>query len=230
MPHHGAAIPCGTSRAPGKRIRPPWIPCRMKSLAELRARLDIIDRELLQLVAERQSLGKQIAEVKRSAGQGNARFPPRTRGVAQGAPGRRSARGLARAGRIAAAIADSRVAYDPGAGSRRGAGTRHRPSRAGDRRPRQDGALDGRLHGDAGFHGDHRRSVRRSPGLRMRRRLAAIRPAARHHRRCHADQDRERRAGAAGRRANRPASSSTSARSRLRCAAGSTGCVRPGAM
>ena len=41
----------------------------MKSLEELRARLDVIDHELLQLVAERQSLGKQIAEVKRSAGQ-----------------------------------------------------------------------------------------------------------------------------------------------------------------
>ncbi len=41
----------------------------MKSLEELRARLDVIDRELLQLVAERQTLGKQIAEVKRSAGQ-----------------------------------------------------------------------------------------------------------------------------------------------------------------
>jgi chorismate mutase/prephenate dehydrogenase len=41
----------------------------MKSLADLRARLDVIDHELLQLVAERQSLGKQIAEVKRAAGQ-----------------------------------------------------------------------------------------------------------------------------------------------------------------
>src|SRR5512137_1006547 len=41
----------------------------MKSLAELRARLDVIDRELLALVAERQSLGRQIAEVKRSVGQ-----------------------------------------------------------------------------------------------------------------------------------------------------------------
>ena len=41
----------------------------MKSLEELRARLDVIDRELLQLVAERQTLGRQIAEVKRSSGQ-----------------------------------------------------------------------------------------------------------------------------------------------------------------
>ena len=41
----------------------------MKSLEELRARLDVIDRELLQLVAERQSLGSQIAAVKRATGQ-----------------------------------------------------------------------------------------------------------------------------------------------------------------
>src|SRR5512135_1703987 len=41
----------------------------MKSLEELRARLDVIDRELLELVAERQALGRQIAEVKRAVGQ-----------------------------------------------------------------------------------------------------------------------------------------------------------------
>ena len=41
----------------------------MKSLEELRARLDVIDRDLLALVAERQSIGSQIAEVKRSTGQ-----------------------------------------------------------------------------------------------------------------------------------------------------------------
>jgi chorismate mutase/prephenate dehydrogenase len=41
----------------------------MKTLEELRARLDLIDRELLALVAERQALGRQIAEVKRSHGQ-----------------------------------------------------------------------------------------------------------------------------------------------------------------
>ncbi len=46
----------------------------MKSLAELRARLDVIDHEVLQLVAERQALGKQIAEVKRSAGQATRDF------------------------------------------------------------------------------------------------------------------------------------------------------------
>jgi chorismate mutase/prephenate dehydrogenase len=41
----------------------------MKSLEELRARLDVIDRGLLELVAERQSLGSQIAAVKRATGQ-----------------------------------------------------------------------------------------------------------------------------------------------------------------
>jgi chorismate mutase/prephenate dehydrogenase len=42
----------------------------MKSLEELRARLDVIDRQLIELVAERQSLGGQIAAVKRATGQG----------------------------------------------------------------------------------------------------------------------------------------------------------------
>jgi chorismate mutase/prephenate dehydrogenase len=41
----------------------------MKSLEELRARLDVIDRELLERVAERQALGAQIAAVKRATGQ-----------------------------------------------------------------------------------------------------------------------------------------------------------------
>ncbi|HET9695160.1 MAG TPA: prephenate dehydrogenase/arogenate dehydrogenase family protein [Steroidobacteraceae bacterium] len=41
----------------------------MKSLEELRARLDVIDRELLERVAERQALGSQIAAVKRATGQ-----------------------------------------------------------------------------------------------------------------------------------------------------------------
>ncbi len=41
----------------------------MKSLDELRARLDDLDRELLQLVAERQVISGQIAEVKRATGQ-----------------------------------------------------------------------------------------------------------------------------------------------------------------
>jgi chorismate mutase/prephenate dehydrogenase len=46
----------------------------MKSLEELRARLDVIDRELLQLVAERQALGSQIAAVKRATGQSTRDF------------------------------------------------------------------------------------------------------------------------------------------------------------
>jgi chorismate mutase/prephenate dehydrogenase len=41
----------------------------MTSLEELRARLDLIDRQLLELVAERQALGSQIAAVKRATGQ-----------------------------------------------------------------------------------------------------------------------------------------------------------------
>jgi chorismate mutase/prephenate dehydrogenase len=46
----------------------------MKSLEELRARLDVIDRELLERVAERQALGGQIAAVKRSTGQSTRDF------------------------------------------------------------------------------------------------------------------------------------------------------------
>src|SRR5512137_2611631 len=46
----------------------------MKSLEELRARLDVIDHELLKLVAERQALGSQIAAVKRTTGQSTRDF------------------------------------------------------------------------------------------------------------------------------------------------------------
>ena len=46
----------------------------MKSLEELRARLDVLDRELLQLVAERQSISTEIAAVKRATGQGTRDF------------------------------------------------------------------------------------------------------------------------------------------------------------
>jgi len=46
----------------------------MKPLAELRARLDVLDRELLQLVAERQAISSQIAAVKRATGQSTRDF------------------------------------------------------------------------------------------------------------------------------------------------------------
>jgi chorismate mutase/prephenate dehydrogenase len=46
----------------------------MKSLEELRARLDVLDRDLLALVAERQSISSQIAEVKRATGQSTRDF------------------------------------------------------------------------------------------------------------------------------------------------------------
>ena len=41
----------------------------MKSLEELRARLDVLDRQLLELVAERQAISTEIAAVKRATGQ-----------------------------------------------------------------------------------------------------------------------------------------------------------------
>ena len=46
----------------------------MKSLAELRARLDVLDRQILELVAERQLLGGEIAAVKRTTGQSTRDF------------------------------------------------------------------------------------------------------------------------------------------------------------
>ena len=46
----------------------------MKTLEELRARLDVLDRELLELVAERQSIGAEIAAVKRATGQSTRDF------------------------------------------------------------------------------------------------------------------------------------------------------------
>jgi chorismate mutase/prephenate dehydrogenase len=46
----------------------------MDSLEDLRARLDVLDRHLLELVAERQSLSTRIAEVKRATGQSTRDF------------------------------------------------------------------------------------------------------------------------------------------------------------
>jgi chorismate mutase/prephenate dehydrogenase len=46
----------------------------MPSLDELRARLDLLDRDLLELVAERQAISSQIAEVKRATGQSTRDF------------------------------------------------------------------------------------------------------------------------------------------------------------
>ena len=46
----------------------------MKSLEELRARLDVLDRHLLELVAERQSISTEIAAVKRATGQSTRDF------------------------------------------------------------------------------------------------------------------------------------------------------------
>jgi chorismate mutase/prephenate dehydrogenase len=46
----------------------------MDSLEDLRARLDVLDRQLLEIVAERQSLGTRIAEVKRATGQSTRDF------------------------------------------------------------------------------------------------------------------------------------------------------------
>jgi chorismate mutase/prephenate dehydrogenase len=46
----------------------------MRTLEELRARLDVLDRQLLEIVAERQSIGAEIAAVKRATGQSTRDF------------------------------------------------------------------------------------------------------------------------------------------------------------
>jgi len=46
----------------------------MRTLEELRARLDVLDRQLLELVAERQTIGTEIAAVKRATGQSTRDF------------------------------------------------------------------------------------------------------------------------------------------------------------
>src|SRR5512139_240815 len=46
----------------------------MKSLDELRARLDVLERQLLELVAERQAISTEIAAVKRATGQSTRDF------------------------------------------------------------------------------------------------------------------------------------------------------------
>ena len=46
----------------------------MKSLEDLRARLDVLDRQLLEIVAERQALSTEIAAVKRATGQSTRDF------------------------------------------------------------------------------------------------------------------------------------------------------------
>jgi chorismate mutase/prephenate dehydrogenase len=46
----------------------------MKSLEALRARLDVLDRQLLELVAERQAISTEVAAVKRATGQSTRDF------------------------------------------------------------------------------------------------------------------------------------------------------------
>ena len=53
----------------GKRPASHSLSGTMKSLEDLRAQLDVLDRRLLEIVAERQALGAEIAVVKRATGQ-----------------------------------------------------------------------------------------------------------------------------------------------------------------
>jgi len=60
---------CDNPRPTGKRDANNGERQFMKSLAELRARLDVLDHELLRIVAERQVISADIAAVKRATGQ-----------------------------------------------------------------------------------------------------------------------------------------------------------------
>ena len=42
------------------------------TLEEIRARLNVVDRQLLELIAERQALSKKVAEAKRAANPGSS--------------------------------------------------------------------------------------------------------------------------------------------------------------
>lgn len=66
----------------------------MKTLEDLRARLDVLDRQLLELVADRQALSAEIAAVKRATGQSTRDFA-REREVLLSARGDAAALGIA---------------------------------------------------------------------------------------------------------------------------------------
>ena len=78
----------------------------MRSLEKLRSSLDVLDRKLLELVAERQSLSAEIASVKRATGQPTRDFA-REREVLLRA--REAARSLGIAPALAAALLESLI-------------------------------------------------------------------------------------------------------------------------
>ena len=115
----------------------------MPALDDLRARLDVLDRNLLELVAERQVISSQIAEVKRATGQSTRDFG-RERDVLLKA--RRDAMELGVAPALAESILRALIRGSLTTQERvrvvaQGQGTGRTRSR--DRRPRQDGSLDG---------------------------------------------------------------------------------------
>ena len=146
------------------------------TLDELRRHLNGLDRRLLELIAERQRTGREIARVKRSTGQPTRDYGRERDVILAARANAPRARRAGRRGRGAHAPADPLLADDAGAGQRRGAGRRRRPAGAGDRRRRQDRRLVRAVPGLAGL----RRS--RSPtraGPAGRRHIADWRSSAR---------------------------------------------------
>lgn len=66
---------CGSRALPVKRLRPfHFASLLLKTLEALRAQLDILDRQLLELAARRQSLSSEIARVKKDTGESTRDF------------------------------------------------------------------------------------------------------------------------------------------------------------
>ena len=96
------------------------------TLEELRERLSALDRQLLALIAERQELSREVAEAKRAEGRPTRDFSRERDVLLQARATAESLGDLAGSRRIGAASADSRLADDAGAHSRRGWRTRQR--------------------------------------------------------------------------------------------------------
>ena len=111
------------------------------TLDDLRRRLNEIDRQLIELVAERKAVSGEVARVKRSTGYPTRDYE-RERDVILGVRSTASELGVSPAScRGAAPASYPFLIDDAGTGERRRAWRRHGPPRAGYRRWREDGGL-----------------------------------------------------------------------------------------
>jgi chorismate mutase/prephenate dehydrogenase len=184
----------------------------MPALDDLRARLDVLDRNLLELVAERQVISSQIAEVKRATGQSTRDFA-RERDVLLKA--RRDATELGVAPALAESILRALIRGSLTTQERvrvvaQGQGTGRTALVIGGRGKMGRWMAD--FVASQGFHVTIADPCRRGRGSPMGRGLDADPGRPRSGRRGHADADGERRAQTAGRAQATRVSSSTSAR------------------